>query len=109
MTVLSCSSTGKTGVDNSRGSHPMHSFIDIYQNRLNHLSAVRAGECPMHPSCSEYSRQAIDSHGFVLGWIMTVDRLIRCGRDETAVGTRIFVNGAWKTDDPVKENAFWQH
>ncbi|MDM8555362.1 membrane protein insertion efficiency factor YidD, partial [Desulfococcaceae bacterium HSG7] len=74
-----------------------HNFpLRWYQGQLNHLAAVRRGECPMHHSCSEYSLQAITRHGLVLGWIMTTDRLMRCGRDEMKFAQRIFTGGNWK-------------
>ena len=78
-----------------------------YRGPLNHLEAVRRGECPMHPSCSEYCSQAIARHGLVLGWMMTTDRLMRCGRDEMKFAQRVLVNGNWKFYDPVEYNDFW--
>jgi len=61
----------------------------------------------MYPSCSEYSKQAIHKHGFAVGWTMTMDRLMRCGRDEIKLAPRIFVNGEWRYYDPVESNDFW--
>lgn len=81
--------------------------IDIYQGPLDHLSAVRAGTCPMHPSCSEYSRQCIREFGPLIGWVMTCDRLMRCGRDELASSPTIHIDGAWKTQDPPEANVLW--
>lgn len=93
--------------------NPDTSFFDgvlsIYQEPLDHLSAVRRGVCPMHPSCSVYSRQAIDKHGFALGWAMSMDRLLRCGRDELKRAPVIFVNGQWKYFDPLSANDRWWH
>ena len=34
--------------------------------------------CIYYPSCSEYTYQAIDSHGLIKGGIMGVARIIRC-------------------------------
>jgi putative component of membrane protein insertase Oxa1/YidC/SpoIIIJ protein YidD len=82
-------------------------IIKLYRGPLNHLESVRRGECPMYPSCSEYSRQAIARFGFVKGWIMTMDRLIRCGRDEIRTAPRIWVEGKWKYYDPVEDNDLW--
>lgn len=80
-------------------------LLDFYRGPLNHLKAVRHGECPMHPSCSEYCRQAIQTYGPIQGWIMTCDRLMRCGRDETRIAPRILVNGRLKYYDPPANNA----
>lgn len=81
--------------------------IGIYTGPLNHLRAVRQGECPMYPSCSQYSKDAINSFGFMKGWIMTMDRLMRCGKDETRLAKKIFINGQWKYYDPVEMNDIW--
>ena len=82
-------------------------LIDMYSGPLNHLSAVRRGPCPMHPSCSEYARQAMAKHGRVKGWLMATDRLMRCGRDETRLAPKVWVNGQIKYYDPVDNNDFW--
>jgi putative component of membrane protein insertase Oxa1/YidC/SpoIIIJ protein YidD len=85
-------------------SSPIFSF---YRGPLNHLSAVRRGECPMTPSCSEYARQAFEKHGPIVGWIITMDRLLRCGRDEVVLAQQKMIDGKWKAFDPVENNDFW--
>lgn len=85
----------------------MVSAIQFYRGPLNHLAAVRFGECPMHPSDSEYSLESFNKHGWVLGWIMTMDRLLRCGRDETRRSPPVRVDGKWKVYDPLVNNDFW--
>ncbi|MBW1695668.1 MAG: membrane protein insertion efficiency factor YidD [Deltaproteobacteria bacterium] len=87
--------------------NPFSAAVLFYRGPLNHLSAVRIGECPMYPSDSEYSIQSFEKHGMLIGWIMTMDRLMRCGRDETKLSPRILVNGRWKTFDPLDNNDFW--
>ena len=83
---------------------PFSVLVGFYRGPLNHLSAVRHGSCPMHPSCSEYARQAIEKHGEILGWIMTCDRLMRCGRDETHISPKIRINGQLKYADSLEQN-----
>ncbi len=62
----------------------------------------------MYPSCSTYSLQCLKKHGFFIGWMMTYDRLMRCGRDELHLSTSIRIKGnTWKCYDPVKNNDFW--
>jgi hypothetical protein len=39
--------------------------------------------------------------------MMAMDRLMRCGRDETRRARRILINGKWKYYDPVDNNADW--
>ena len=82
-------------------------MIEFYRGPLNHLSAVRSGECPMYPSDSEYSLQSIQKHGMLMGWIMAMDRLMRCGRDETRLSPMLIINGKSKYYDPVEKNDFW--
>ena len=86
---------------------PYEDIIGIYRGPLNHLASVRRGVCPMHPSCSEYSRQAVAKHGFVVGWTMAMDRLLRCGRDELKRAPTILVHGEWKFYDPLVANDNW--
>jgi putative component of membrane protein insertase Oxa1/YidC/SpoIIIJ protein YidD len=105
--LLSCSHSDGVKKEMRKSDGLYSSILEIYRGPLNHLSAVRRGECPMYPSCSEYSRLAIRKHGFAVGWAMTVDRLMRCGRDELKQAPRIFVDGGWRYYDPVENNDFW--
>lgn len=79
----------------------------FYDKGLNGLSGVRSGACPMHPSCSAYSREAFSKPGFLRGWLLTFDRLLRCGRDEMDLTPRTLVHGTWKVYDPVSRNDQW--
>jgi len=78
--------------------------IKFYQD---HISGIDGNRCPMYPSCSRYGAQAIRKHGFVLGWIMACDRLLRCGRDEVRLSPHVRVNERELTFDPVSANDFW--
>ena len=98
-------STGAGGAGPSPS--PFSSILAFYEGPLDHLSAVRRGVCPKHPSCSAYARQAVARHGEGLGWIMACDRLMRCGRDEARLAPKIRVNGQWRYHDPVERNDFW--
>lgn len=86
---------------------PYEDLLGIYRGPLNHLAPVRRGACPMYPSCSEYSRQAVEKHGFVIGWTMAMDRLLRCGRDESKRVPSVLVQGEWKFYDPLVANDTW--
>jgi putative component of membrane protein insertase Oxa1/YidC/SpoIIIJ protein YidD len=85
----------------------MKAVIDFYQGPLNHCSAVRYGECPMYPSCSEYCKQAFEKYGFFVGAMIASDRLMRCGRDELKSAPLIFVESKWKYYDPLEQNTSW--
>jgi putative component of membrane protein insertase Oxa1/YidC/SpoIIIJ protein YidD len=71
------------------------------------ISGADGHRCPMHPSCSAYARNAFKKHGPVIGWIMTSDRLMRCGRDELNLAPAVRSNGSQHTHDPVENNDFW--
>jgi hypothetical protein len=38
---------------------------------------------------SEYSIGSFKKHGFLIGWMMTTDRLFRCGRDEVRLSPQV--------------------
>jgi putative component of membrane protein insertase Oxa1/YidC/SpoIIIJ protein YidD len=89
------------------GFNPLSAMVQFYRGPLNHLSAVRHSECPMHPSCSQYSLQCFQKHGALIGGMMTFDRLLRCGRDELKLSPPVRIKGEWKCHDPVEKNDFW--
>jgi putative component of membrane protein insertase Oxa1/YidC/SpoIIIJ protein YidD len=82
-------------------------LMAFYDGPLNHMVGVRRGSCPMYPSCSEYSRQAVAAHGAVVGWVMSMDRLLRCGRNELQIAPKALVHGNWKSYDPLAANDGW--
>ncbi len=105
--IASCTYSKSMQAETDRDADPLSLMVRFYRGPLNHLSAVRYGECPMYPSDSAYSLQSIQKHGMLVGWIMAMDRLMRCGRDETRLSPQVFINGKWKTYDPVEKNDFW--
>jgi hypothetical protein len=79
-------------------------LVNIYRD---HISAVDSDRCPSLPSCSSYGASAFKKHGFFIGWLMTVDRLIHEGKEEAAVSPLVYSHGKWKIYDPVENNDFW--
>ena len=71
------------------------------------ISPAVGNRCRMSPSCSAYSKEAFQAHGFFLGWIMTCDRLMRCGRDETHLSPGILIPEGRLTLDPLSRNDSW--
>jgi putative component of membrane protein insertase Oxa1/YidC/SpoIIIJ protein YidD len=105
--LVSCAtSMNKKGMS-TPSFQPMKTIIDFYQGPLNHCSAVRYGECPMYPSCSEYCKQAFEKYGFFVGAMIAFDHLMRCGRDELKSAPLIFIQGKWKYYDPLEQNTSW--
>lgn len=74
-----------------------------------YISSADQDRCPMHPTCSTYCIKAVKKHGPVLGWIMTCDRLMRCGRDEVKLSPSIRIEGKKRCSDPLSNNDFWLH
>ncbi len=79
-------------------------LVRFYQK---YISPIDGSDCPMYPSCTRYSVESFKKHGFLLGWIMTVDRLYRCGRDELKRSPTVATAGGRKCFDPVYNNDFW--
>lgn len=109
LICLSAWLSGCTSFTPTGDNRPLSTLVDVYRGPLDHLNAVRSGTCPMHPSCSAYAIEATEKHGPLTGWMMTFDRLIRCGRDELKRAPEIPVNGKWRYYDPIHANDFWWH
>jgi len=55
------------------------SFFNFYQKWI---SPIKSGNtCPMHPSCSQYSKISFEKNNFVSAYVNTFSRLMECGRD----------------------------
>jgi putative membrane protein insertion efficiency factor len=80
--------------------------ISFYQKII---SPAIGNRCRMRPSCSNYSKEAFQDHGFFLGWIMTCDRLMRCGRDEIDLSAKVWTPGGLLTLDPLSANSGFDH
>lgn len=84
--------------------NPLRFMVEVYRN---YISPIDGKDCPMYPTCSEYSILCFKKHGFFIGWMMTCDRLYRCGRDELRLSPKIIVNGEIRCNDPIENNDFW--
>ena len=80
----------------------------LVQFHRNYLSPIDGKECPMYPSCSEYSLLCLKKHGAFVGWMMSCDRLLHEG-NEMRQAPLIYVNGEARFHDPVENNDFWWH
>lgn len=50
--------------------------IRLYQR---YISPMLGDNCRFYPSCSEYAAQAIGKHGFIVGSMLSVVRIAKCG------------------------------
>ena len=75
--------------------------IEIFSK---YISPVDGDRCPSYPTCAAYGRQAVEKHGFFLGWLLTVDRLIHDGNERDPL---VLIYGKWRFYDPVSNNDFW--
>lgn len=55
----------------------MSASMFVYQK---YISGQLGSACMYHPSCSEFSKQCIEKHGWVKGLALSADRLSRCTR-----------------------------
>ncbi len=69
-----------------------------------YISPVDGDRCPAYPTCAAYGRQAVEKHGFFLGTLLTVDRLIHDGDERDP---HVLIYGKWRLFDPVSNNDFW--
>ncbi|MBF0468165.1 MAG: membrane protein insertion efficiency factor YidD [Desulfamplus sp.] len=92
---------------------PSPSRKGLFKFYKEYISPADGDRCGMSPSCSKYGQEAFARHGLLMGWIMTCDRLIRCGRDERNFSPSVRSNGKDGsqqknlTFDPLDANDFW--
>ncbi|MEI6790228.1 MAG: membrane protein insertion efficiency factor YidD [Myxococcaceae bacterium] len=53
----------------------MIALIRFYQRLISPLLGPR---CRFYPTCSEYSKNAFERHGFIFACFLTLKRLLRC-------------------------------
>ena len=87
-------------------NNPGYYVVSIFKK---YISPIDSDRCPSYPTCSSYSLKAFKKHGFIRGWLMTVDRLIHEGREEKKVSPSVTVDGIDKIYDPIENNDFWWH
>ena len=79
-------------------------WLKAYQNGF---SRMMSSKCPMWPSCSAYSMEAIQKHGAIGGMLLTADRLYHEGSIQRTA-RRIQVGEQLRYWDPVEDNVVWK-
>jgi putative component of membrane protein insertase Oxa1/YidC/SpoIIIJ protein YidD len=74
LICLSGSAQSKTSSNQTAASD----YIGFYQK---FISGIRGQECPMYPSCSNFALSAFKEKNFAEAFVLTSDRLMRCGHD----------------------------
>ncbi len=83
-------------------AYPFHQFVTLGAIRAYQLliSPSKGSSCPMHPHCSLYGYQAFSRYNPIRAFLMTADRLHRCGHDLGNYET-VEVNELVRFLDPV--------
>jgi len=55
-------------------------YIGVYQK---YISSIKGGVCPMYPSCSNYGLDAFKTKNPFSAFVLTSDRLLRCGHEHS--------------------------
>ncbi len=84
-------------------SAPLQLAVQLFQK---YISPIDGPRCPMYPTCSSYSLQALHKHGPIIGTFLTVDRLYREG-DPHERRRPIEKWGRIRFYDPLEDNDFW--
>ena len=50
-------------------------LIVFYQK---YISPLKSATCRFYPSCSDYTMQAIQKHGFYKGTLLAIRRILKC-------------------------------
>lgn len=54
------------------------SIIKWYQKNISLFFETKGIRCKYEPSCSEYSKQAIEKYGAVKGILLSIKRILKC-------------------------------
>jgi hypothetical protein len=77
-----------------------NTILNFYQDWL---SPVKGGNsCPMHPSCSQYSKITFTHNSSFKAFALSCERLLRCGH-ELDLYRPVVVDDMVKYYDPVPE------
>ena len=53
-------------------------LIEWYQKNISSFLENRNIRCKYYPSCSEYTKQAIEKYGVIKGGILGIKRILKC-------------------------------
>jgi putative component of membrane protein insertase Oxa1/YidC/SpoIIIJ protein YidD len=81
-----------------------NTFFNFYQKWISPVKG--SSSCPMHPSCSQYAKEAFHLLPWYVAYPKSMERILRCG-NELHLYRRIRINDTISWFDPVlrKEEA----
>ena len=53
-------------------------LIEWYQRNISSFFESKNIRCKYYPSCSEYTKQAIEKYGVIKGGILGIKRILKC-------------------------------
>ena len=53
-------------------------MIEFYQKNISKILENRNIRCKFYPTCSEYTKQAIQKYGAIKGCIYGIKRILKC-------------------------------
>ena len=53
-------------------------LIKIYKKFISQIFYIKGVRCKYYPTCSEYTKQAIEKYGSVKGSFLGIKRIIKC-------------------------------
>ena len=107
MLSLTCAQAGADSTGADVPAHPQIASIPLLDFYQAFISRADGQRCPMVPTCSQYAQQAFRRYGFIKGWVLACDRLLRCGHDEIRLAPVVRIEGTPRAYDPLGANTFW--
>lgn len=53
-------------------------IIELYQKGISPWLGSKGIHCKYYPTCSDYSKQAIEKYGLCRGIILSIKRILKC-------------------------------
>lgn len=53
-------------------------LIELYKKIISPVISAKGYHCKFYPSCSDYTKQAIEKYGIFKGVYLGIKRIIRC-------------------------------
>lgn len=90
------------GAGYDEGPYPFHKLFTTSAIRAYQvlISPSKGTSCPMHPHCSLYGYETFRRHNLISAFMMTADRLHRCGHD-LKMYEPVEVDGFIRFYDPI--------